>query len=1028
MNGRFQPARRNGPGLALDLLVLSLIVFGLASPAAAQKSGLGGLDDLKSDILSDLQGDTTAKDLDGLRYSHLSVIETWDAVEPYAARSKVAGREYRWKTGLGFVSPLGSQPIATLVDVPRGGEYRLYLRHWLSQKQTHPIVLTIEPYDAVTGKTSSSAPLVRHTFGEKRLLSGTLGKDQEKKLSIRVESDVQLNTFPNEAAFVWEYVDVKLPQGPHRLSLQSDDLQARAHSVFLTQSKTFRPSFSEVKKDNTFEAVYMRYRVVEGAEAPQYSLTMHLTYHWRGRKAGNSTEPLWYDSMGTLSKIPAKEWSPYVDVREQTIPGGGPYSTLRTSFAGVKHGRVEVEFSWHPHAAAVVRTFQTAVSDGKTMFRVPHGRYSFRTPAAKPQWGVWDAEILAGLLPEEAIVEKYFAWAEAAAKTLGVAADHPKPKHVHVLSSCRVGVAHKARAAEMLAKLGVNWIPDAPPEIAAKYGLYQETDTKKVKLGDEIGTRQASATVNDDATMRAGFHAYLREQAALQGTTVEELLGVDDLDDVECLEELPPNAGRYERRLFYYSERYRHVATIAYYARELRNVERTTPGAIVYNNYSPHPLFLTGRDMNFSDWFLLPRAGAQTLGWAEDWATGGGWGLGTPAAECTTFYASLVDCAVRTHGYPSGFYVGSNCGYSAQKMFSCVSQGISILHLYDWGPIDAWAEGSNAWSEIESQYLSIMQGTHALGPADEIVAHGKREPRRTALLYNRTHEIVSGSKVWLNRDWMWTFLALRNSQIPVDVVIEEDLTDAGLDGYDVLFVGGLNLERRHLKALRAWVERGGVLIASAGFAERDAFDDRLPETVELFGAEQRVADTDDAAARGAIRFAGGEEFPAVELQAAAAGDRKYILKPTTGRAIAAYDGGQVAAVANTVGRGKTILLGVTTGEMYRAAGGAVSPARTWLTAPVVAKLGRSRAEFSCPQSEVTRFDHASGTAVLVALYARTAEELPNEPARLSIWTDRPVKEVVSALHGPCKWKQVGDRIEIETLPPAQWVVDSFILR
>src|SRR6185436_5800263 len=144
------------------------------------------------------------------------------------------------------------------------------------------------------------------------------------------------------------------------------------------------------------------------------------------------------------------------------------------------------------------------------------------------------------------------------------------------------------------------------------------------------------------------------------------------------------------------------------------------------------------------------------------------------SAQCTSFFAALVDCAVRKRGYPAGFYVGTNCGYSAQKMFGCVAQGITTLHLYDWGPIDGWAEGSNAWSEIQSQYEAVMTGAHALGPADEIIAKGDREPRRVALLYNRSHEIVSGDVVTLDHDWMWTFIGLKSSQIPVDVIIEED--------------------------------------------------------------------------------------------------------------------------------------------------------------------------------------------------------------------------------------------------------------
>ena len=369
-----------------------------------------------------------------------------------------------------------------------------------------------------------------------------------------------------------------------------------------------------------------------------------------------------------------------------------------------------MQFAWAPHEAAVAHTLPAAVSGGRAMFRVPHGRYAFRQPVQRAAWGVWDPGALEGVVAEDALVEHYFAWAEEATRQLGMKADHPKPKHLKVLTGCQTGAAHQARAAEMMAKLGVNWLPSAPAEVARKYDLYDDAANPKIKMGDEIGTHTPAAVVNGDPVLRAGFHDYLREQAKVNGTDIQTFLGLDDVRVARAIDVLPENAGRFERRLFYCSQRYAHLATVPGYAKALREIEKGKPKARVYNNYSPHPLFLTGRDMNGSDWFLLPRAGAQTLGWAEDWATGGSWGLGTPMAECTTYYAALVECAVRPRGYPSGFYVGSNCGYSAQKMFSCVSQGVTILHLYDWGPIDSWAEGSNSWSESKDQYLSVARG------------------------------------------------------------------------------------------------------------------------------------------------------------------------------------------------------------------------------------------------------------------------------------------------------------------------------
>lgn len=413
--------------------------------------------------------------------------------------------------------------------------------------------------------------------------------------------------------------------------------------------------------------------------------------------------------------------------------------------------------------------------------------------------------------------------------------------------------------------------------------------------------------------------------------------------------------------------------------------------------------------MNRADWFVLCRNRAQTLGWAEDWATLGSWGLGTDY-QCTSFYAALVACATRKHGYPSGFYVGVNCGGGAQKLFSCVAQGLTWLELYAWGPIDNLAEGSNAWSENPSQYKAILTATAALGPADTILGEGRREPARTAILYNRSHEIWQGGTGRLNHDWMWTFIALLSDQIPVDVIIEEDLVPAELARYDVLFLGGFNLDPLHLAHVRRWLEsgEGRLLIGSGGSLTRDIYNDRLKDAEDLFGATQTRAPEDHPRSMAHARFEASDLYPATEI---VPHGMKYTLTPTTGIPIAYYDGGDCAAVTHRVGKGRALLIGFHLGFTFQANGKHTSSARQWLNAPVLRTLGRQRVTFDYLVSEVTRFDHAEGTAILLNSFGRDPVEAGH---LLSVQTDRLVKSVESSLHGPLEWQTKDGRTEIRT--------------
>jgi hypothetical protein len=1008
--------------LALGICLVACSLTGLAHGQGV-KDLLGDEKEAEGlDILDDLNSGAKESDLALMKFSHLSLLNTWEGVKT-GLEPKDDTSPKHWQAGRPFVTPLDAEPISTLIEVPQKGKYRVYLRQVLSQEDLRKVKLTL-----TAQKDKSAKPLV-HEFGTFPLLDAKTGKEQEAELPVRFESELQLKTFPDRQMPVWEYWEVELSPGTYRASLQAAKKNVQAEALFLTRSMSLRPSFTHIPKDNTLQRIFVRFKLLEAKPRPEkYSITAGLTYHWRGRP-GPSGEPLWGYHLGDAANAPGEDWSPFIDGAEAIVPGPGPWSTCRVSLTGVKEGKAEVQFAWYPHEAAVLHEFTAAIGEGQMMFRIPHGLANYLEPAKEPRWGVWNVKHIQEIVTEDQLVEQYLNWAKKAASEMGLKDDHPMMKNILLLTSCRVGPAHRERASEMLARLGVNWIDGAPQSIKDQFDLYDGSTMTKIKEGDEIGTYTPAKVINNSPPLLAEFHEYLRSQAALSNTTVEEFLGVSELDRVRCLDGMPENPGRFERRLAYHSHRFCHMATIEAYAPSVRNAEAKFKNAVVYNNYSPHPTFLTGNSMNGADWFLLARAGAQTLGWGEDWATGGSWGLGTDRAQCVTFYAAMVECSVRKRGYPSGFYVGSNCGHSANKIFSCVGQGIDVLHLYDWGPIDAWAEGSNAWSESESEYKSISIATHALGPADEIIGKGEREPRRTAVLYNRSHEILSNDTVSLNHDWLWAYSAIKTAQIPVDLIIEEDLTPEDLKQYDVLYLGGLNLEARHLAIVSDWVKAGGLLIGTGGSAMYDAYNDLNPATEVLFGAKQTVVPPDARSAEDQVIYEKSDFFPAASFQVASPAGHRYTLSLTTAEPLAKYSDGQTACVTNQLGKGRTILYGFYPGLMYRSNGRALGPAQPWFTQALLKHLGRQKAEFSYPASEVTLFEHpTAGLAVMLANFTPYNAELSKEPTKLSVLTDRKITEVTSGLRGPLKWKRVGDRIEVETPSPADLVVDTVILK
>lgn len=1016
----------------IDCSVPLILLIGCSLILLPTRSSAQDLDDLKQegqssglDILDDLNANKKQSDLASMRLSHLSLIETWEPVRPQFP-TKNATQKYHWAITGGLVSPLDNQPISTLIQVPEKGKYRIYLRHVLSMKEQRPVTLRVTPMNVDDVDLNPDSTLM-HQFGSVVLLDGEEGQQQEAKLPIRVESQLQLNTIPDREMPVWEYWDTELSQGSYKLSMVSSQKNVQASAIFITPSLNFRPSFSALGKDNTLQSIFLRFRPAKPmSPETKYAVSAGLTYHWP--RATSSGTPSWGQNIGSASAIPGDEWSPFLNATDAIVPGPGPWSTCRVGLQNILNGQVQVQVAWYPHEAAVVHSLTSDVAGGQIMFRVPHGQFLHREPASQPRWGIWNRDYMKAFIAEEELVANYFRWARQAAEELGLKEEHPRPRHLLFLSSCRVSEAHREQASEMLACLGINWIEGAPAHVVNRLGLYDGSTMTKIKSGDEIATYTSASTINGNPLLLSEFHDYLVQQAHVQGQSVEELFGSPSVDKLKCLATMPDNPGRFERRLYYHSHRYCHQATIAEYAKVVKAAEAKHKNAVVYNNYSPHPVFLTGDTMNEIDWFLLCRSGAQSLGWGEDWATGGSWGLGTDRTQCVSFYAAIVDASVRKRGYPAGFYVGSNCGYSAHKIFSCVSQGIDILHLYDWGPVDAWAEGSNAWSESQGEYKSVLIGTHALGPADEIIAKGERERRRTAVLYNRSHEIMNHTTVRLNLDWMWTFLALKSAQIPVDVIIEEDLTQEELGKYDALYLGGLNLEQRHLNVVAEWVRQGGLLIGSGGSAMFDAYNNLNSDTVQLFGARSIPVPTTSVSKDELVHFAASDLFPSSTFKVSAPNQHRYSLEPISGTAIGKYGDGSCAAVTQRIGQGQTVLLGFFPGYSYQANDRALGPVQSWLTAPLLKHLGRQRAEFSYPASEVTLFEHSTGIAVMLNNFTPGHLDPSKSPTKLSIETTRKITTVESALRGPLPWKRTLGRIEIETPSPADLIVDTIILR
>ena len=319
---------------------LMAVLLALPPAARAAEDLDAGLEEkTDEEDVAALLGEKVVQDLDLLKTTHLSMLTAWENVRPAAPVSGETNAPCHWKEENGLVVPLDDGGIGTLLDVPQDGAYRVFLRHQIGMRMPVPVTLTLTPQKAAgQGAAAANRPLfadagpgTAHVFGQIRLAEGVAGKQQEKTLPIRFESETQRIAAPTDATLAWEHWDVEIKKGIYRAELAKADKQARASALLLSRSKDFRPSLSTFLKDRTLGRIHLRFRATDPAAKPgsKFAVTAGLGYHWRGRRPPGSTEDAWSWPIGRAEPTPMGEWSPFVEATDAIVPGPGPWSAAR---------------------------------------------------------------------------------------------------------------------------------------------------------------------------------------------------------------------------------------------------------------------------------------------------------------------------------------------------------------------------------------------------------------------------------------------------------------------------------------------------------------------------------------------------------------------------------------------------------------------------------------------------------------------------------------------------------------------------
>lgn len=487
----------------------------------------------------------------------------------------------------------------------------------------------------------------------------------------------------------------------------------------------------------------------------------------------------------------------------------------------------------------------------------------------------------------------------------------------------------------------IKWVKDNGVEKQFQY----------LSFGDEIGLPPVN--VNDAAKVDA-FRDFLR-----QGGETPESLGLANWEQVKPLAAMSadvavkigvlPEAKKDDvgsltglKKLYWYSCEFRTREGIAAFAEKTRALKAALGDEVqtTANLGGMHPFYW----MHQSSFIEAFKGQAMSLGWSEDYT------YCQPEASrlVAEFQAAYVRKGTSYHDQPMMWYCmahwpGINPEQLLQNAVLEWGQNVKDLDFFSAMP-DIWnTENFITYRGGLPVYQTVRTISGMAGLIEDHLVPARTEPARIAMLLSEASDVwevegkgqgaVAPDTVATNvsqeeRKAIW--YALRYAGHRVDHITEKDCADGLLKNYTVLYACGQNLERKAAAAVKAWVENGGTLFATAGAARKDEFDAPLTELDTVLGRGAAAVyerykgplrarlELLFVKALDQVKLADGRTMPAYCSREEFAADPKA-------QVLATYKNGKAALVFNAVGKGRAYYTGTLPGQAWQKAALPVAP-------------------------------------------------------------------------------------------------------
>lgn len=294
--------------------------------------------------------------------------------------------------------------------------------------------------------------------------------------------------------------------------------------------------------------------------------------------------------------------------------------------------------------------------------------------------------------------------------------------------------------------------------------------------------------------------------------------------------------------LYFHSQRFRAWSIANFFKTASDRVRTHFPepaNQTTMQTFSDGAVYMANMYMQGNDYFTWFKNKSLDIAFGEDWTN-----VGATHQLCG-WNVALLRAATRYHGQPIKMFVITSYGRTPLavklKAYTNLSEGAKAFIFFAFAP--RYAGHERGWAERPEMYPAIAELTREIGAAEHVLMDALPRRAETAILYSIPYDIWGvGHDNTHGHARMFTYLALRHDQIPVDIITDEDVREGDLTGRKLVYLFGEQIDERAIPALGNWVQGGGMLVLAPGAGTRDRFNAETDALDRALGIRREPAE------------------------------------------------------------------------------------------------------------------------------------------------------------------------------------------